>query len=84
VAAQAVEVAGRELDRGWPEDTLAFVLLEPELEGVDYLRVDLKSPVFREINSQANQRSREAGELVFEAADFLAVGVCSLDPVKAE
>ena len=61
MAAQAVEIAGRELDDGWPEDAPAFVLLEPELEGVDDLRVDLKGSVFGEIDGQANQGSREAG-----------------------
>ena len=55
MAAQAVKVAGRELEHGWPKDAPTFILLKPELESVDDRRVDLKGPVFREIDGQANQ-----------------------------
>jgi hypothetical protein len=71
---EAVEVVEGEADRLRPEHPLPAVLPEPEVEGADYSRVYLKTPLCPE-DGEADRRPGEAPQLILEGADLLAVRV---------
>ena len=73
-ATQALEEFVAQAHGGGPEDALVGLLWEPEVEGGDDLGVDLDGPPLLD-DAHAHGGGGQAGELVLERLELLAVGL---------